>query len=132
MSDKRTVRLINKAMKQRAIALVDAAPEGWTVTIEPPKRSSEQNRRFHAMLGDIMRAKPEGRDLPWDVWRSLLMAEAGFKPRFEPSLDGNGVIPVGFSSSRLRKAEFADLITATQAYGDAHGVQWSEPWPYDT
>lgn len=131
MTDKRIIRLTGTRQRENAASLVWAAPEGYVCEISEPKRSSDQNRKFHAMLGDIMKAKPQGRDLPWDVWRSLLMAEAGFKPRFEPSLDGNGVIPVGFSSSRLRKAEFADLITATQAYGDDHGVQWSEPNPYE-
>jgi len=51
--------------------------------------------------------------------------------RFEMGLDGQP-FPVGFSSSRLSKREFADLITIVQEYGDRHGVAWSEPNPYET
>lgn len=131
MAGKRTIKIASPYHRRQAVDAVIGAPDGYVVTVAEPTRTSEQNRKFHAMLRDIMRAKPEGRDLPWDVWRSLLMAEAGFKPRFEPSLDGQGVVPIGFSSSRLKKAEFADLITATYAYGDMHGVVWSEPNPYE-
>lgn len=130
MTDRRTIKLVTKAHRQRAIALVSSAPEGFVVDISAPKRSSEANRRFWAMVGDIARAKPEGRELPVETWKSLLMAYAGFQPRFEPSLDGNGVVPIGYKSSRLNKADFSMLIEACYAYGAQHGVEWSEPNPY--
>ena len=120
-----TIRLF--ANRQRAHQLVDAAPDGAVLNIREAARSNDQNAKLWAMLSDVARAKPEGRFLPADIWKSLFMAEAGFKPHFEPSLDGKGVVPTGYKSSRLRKAEFSDLIEAIYAFGAQHDVQWSEP-----
>lgn len=122
-----TVRLTTKANRRRVHALVDAAPEGAVVNIRAATRSGEQNAKLWAMLSDVSRAKPEGRELPPEIWKSLFMAEAGFKPRFEPSLDGRGVVPVGYKSSRLTKAEFSELIECIYAFGAQHGVEWTEP-----
>lgn len=122
-----TIILATRAHRQRAHALLDAAPERAVVNIREATRTNDQNAKLWAMLSDISRAKPQGRVLPVDVWKSLFMASVGHPCRFEPSLDGNGVVPIGFKSSRLNKAEFADLIEAVYAYGAEHSVQWSEP-----
>jgi hypothetical protein len=121
-----TIILGTERAAKEAVRVILAAPNGSVLKVSAPKRSNEQNDKFWAMVGDISRAKPEGRELPPDVWKALLMAEAGFKPRFEMSLDGQGVIPVGYKSSRLTKAEFSDLIEAAYAYGAQHGIQWSD------
>lgn len=131
MSKGQTIRLVSPETRRRAHMLIEAAPDGAVLNIQEAKRSDQQNRKLWACISDIARAKPDGRTYPVDVWKSLFMAEAGFKPIFEPSLDGQGVIPIGYKSSRLDKREFADLLTAVLAYGDQHGVQWSEPNPYD-
>ena len=120
-----TIRLFSN--RRRAHDLVDAAPEGAVLNIRPATRSSEQNSKLWAMLSDLARAKPEGRDYPTDVWKSLAMAMCGHKVRFEPALDGDGVVPIGFRSSRLTKEEMSDLIEQLYAYGAEHGVEWSEP-----
>lgn len=127
MSAGQTIILGTKRAAEQAVKVIIAAPPGSVMSVKPPRRTIPQNDRFWAMVGDISRAKPEGRSYPPDVWKALLMAEAGFKPLFEPSLDGMGVIPVGYKSSKLTKAEFSDLIEAAFAYGARHGVEWSEP-----
>ncbi len=111
--------------------LIEAAPDGAVLNIQEGARTLDQNSKLWACISDVARAKPEGRVYPTHIWKALFMAEAGFKPIFEPSLDGQGVIPIGYKSSRLNKREFADLITAVLAYGDQHGVKWSEPNPYE-
>ena len=122
-----TIRLVGDSQRDHAKRMIDRAPPHAVVNIREATRSGEQNARMWAMLSDVARAKPQGRVLSTDVWKALFMAEAGFKPRFEPSLDGQGVVPVGYKSSGLRKAEFSDLIEAIAAFGAEHGVQWSEP-----
>jgi hypothetical protein len=111
----------------QAKQLIDKAPPGSVVKIDLPKRSADQNAKMHAMLSDVSRAKPEGRDYPPEIWKSLFMADVGFEPRFEPALNGRGVVPIGYKSSRLNKGEFSDLIEAIYAYGAEHGVEWTEP-----
>jgi hypothetical protein len=118
------LRQHNRALAHR---LIDAAPDGHVCKVSPPKRTSDQNDKMWAMLSDVARAKPQGRNLPPEVWKCLFMSEAGFEARWEPSLDGQGVVHVGFKSSRLNKAQFSELIEAISAFGAEHGVQWSDP-----
>ena len=124
--------IILRGDSQRALAcdLVRAAPDDAVVKIAAPKRTHDQNAKLWAMISDVSRAKPEGRMHTPEVWKCLFMASCGHTVRFELGLD-NKPFPIGFSSSRLCKSEFADLITVVQEYGDRHGVQWSEPNPYE-
>lgn len=114
--------------RQRAIAhaLVDRAPPGAVLNIQEAKRTLDQNSKWHAMVSDIARAKPDGRVHDVRTWKALLMADADFTPLFERSLDGGSIVHIGFKSSRLKKAEFSDLIEATLAYGARHGVIWTD------
>lgn len=49
----------------------------------------------------------------------------------EMALDGRGVVPVGFRSSRLTKEQMSDLMEMISEYGARHGVEWSEPQQQD-
>lgn len=123
MSDGQT--LIVGTNRETIHRVIDCAPRGSVVNVKPPRRTLDQNAKMHAMLSDISRAKPGGRVLPPEVWKALFMHEAGFKCTFEPSLDGSGVVPLGFKSSRLSKAEFSDLIECINAFAAEHGVEFS-------
>jgi hypothetical protein len=121
------VRLFDGAARAVARRLIDLAPFGAVVQISAPRRTTEQNSKLWAMLSDVARAKPEGRVLSTDDWKALFMSAAGFKCRFEPGIDGEGFVPLGFKSSRLSKIEFSDVIEAMYEYGARHGIEWSEP-----
>jgi hypothetical protein len=123
-----TVRLVGPEQRALAHLYIDEAADRSVVTIRPETRSNAQNARMWAMLTDVARSKPEGREYTEEIWKCLFMSEAGFKAIWEPSLDGQGVVPIGFKSSRLTKAEFSDVIEAIYAYGSEHGVKWSEPY----
>ncbi len=118
-----TVILNTAGDVRRAHALLDRAPMGAVVNIQEARRTNEQNALMWALLSEIAAAKPQGRVLPTETWKALFMHEAGFKCTFEPSLDGQGVVPLGFKSSRLRKAEFSDLIEAIRAFAAENGVE---------
>lgn len=122
-----TVILAGQAQRDLAKGLVDRAPPYAVIAIREATRTSDQNAKMWAMLSDVARAKPQGRVLPTEIWKALFMAECGHKMRFEPSLDGEGVIAIGYRSSRLTKAEMSDMIECIYAYGAEHGVLWSEP-----
>ncbi len=122
-----TIILGTERAAKEALRVILAAPTGSVLNVKPPTRTDEQNARMWAMLSDVARAKPEGRTLTADAWKCLFMQQAGFKFTWEPGLDGEGVVPIGFKSSRLRKAEFSDLIECIAEYGARHGVEWSEP-----
>jgi hypothetical protein len=127
-----TQTIILRGDRQRAMAcdLIRAAPDDAVVKVSAPKRTHDQNAKLWAMISDVSRAKPEGRMHTPEVWKCLFMAACGHTVRFEIGLD-NKPFPIGFSSSRLTKSEFADLITVVQEYGDRHCVIWSEPNPYE-
>ena len=126
-------RLLSDQQRHRAKQSIDSAPDGYFVRIDPPKRSLEQNAKMHAMLADIVKAKPQGRDHDAETWKCLLMdavgretGSKGFMPRWQPALDGNGVINTGYRSSRLTVQDMADFITFMQAWGDELGIPWSD------
>jgi hypothetical protein len=87
---------------------------------------------MQAMLSDVAISKPGGRKLLPHQWKALFMDaleretnNAAFGSRWEPSLDGEGVVNLGYRSSKLRKSEMADLITFIEVWGAENGVRWS-------
>jgi hypothetical protein len=127
MANGQTIRLNTAGNRVMAHRWIDIAPNGAVVNIKEANRTSDQNALMWALLSDIARAKPEGRVLPTEIWKCLFMSACGQAVRFEPGLDGEGVVPVGFRSSRLTKAEMSDVIECIIEYGTRHEVAWSEP-----
>ena len=117
--------VILRGNRETAHRMVDAAPMGAVLNIRPATRSTAQNARMWALLSEISRAKPEGRELTPEVWKSIFMHALGHAQRFEMALDGNGVVPVGFRSSRLTKEEMGDLMEMIEEYGARHNV-WKD------
>lgn len=113
-------------MREAAIAAVYEAPLGSVVTISPPPQSWEQQKKMWAMLHDISRAKPLGRDLPAESWKFIMMRALGYETQFELDLQGRP-FPVGMSSKDLGKKGTSDLIEFMYAFGAEHNVQWTEP-----
>ena len=95
------------------------------MTISAPRRTLDQSAKMWAMLSDISRAKPEGRSITPDVWKSLFLHSLDHATRFEMALDGRGMVPVGFRTSRLSKDQMSELIEVIAEYGARHNVQWS-------
>ena len=120
-----TVILHGPATRSFAKQMIDVAPEGSVVNIRAATRTLDQNAKMWAMLSDISRAKPDGRMHTPEVWKTLFMHACGHAVQFEMGLDGHP-FPTGFRSSRMTKAQMADLITFIAEYGDRHGVQWSD------
>lgn len=121
-----TVVLYSPARREAARMLVDAAPHDAVVTIRPPSRSTAQNAKMWAMLSDISRARPEGRQWTPETWKCAFMHSLGHQVQFCEGLDNSGPFPLGFRSSRLRKAQMADLIECIYEYGARHGIEWGD------
>lgn len=127
MSAGQTIRLTSDINRARAARWCAAAPHGAVVNIREATRTNDQNALMWALLSDVSRAKPEGRELTPDVWKSLFLHSLDHAQRFEMALDGKGMVPIGFRSSRLNKQQMADLIEVILEYGSRHNVVWSEP-----
>ena len=92
-----------------------------TLSVEEQRRNNSQNALLHATLADIARTREwAGRKWEAEVWKRLLTA-AWMRTRGEqlvvvPALDGHGVDVVFQRTSRLSKAEMAELIDFIQAW----------------
>lgn len=117
-----TIILNSDFKRMQAHRLIEQAPTGAILNIKEAKRTQDQNALMWSLLSQISRAKPDGRVLDTDTWKALFMHSAGFSCTFEPTLDGKGVVPLGFKSSRLRKAEFSDLIEAIFSFAAEKGI----------
>ena len=118
------VHLRGQYQRDLAKSLIDKAPDNAVVKISPEKRSDDQNSLMWSLLSDISRAKPEGRCHIPEIWKCIMMAACGYEVAFEHGIDGRP-FPLGFSSSRLTKAQMSDLIEFIMAYGTKHNVKWS-------
>lgn len=122
-----TLILGSERAEEEAVRVIKAAPQGSVMTVKPPTRTIDQNDKMWAMLSDLSRAKPEGRKYTPKVWKTLVMHKLDHEMRFEMALDGNGMVPVDYSSSSMTKAQMSDMIEAMYEYGGRHGVVWSGP-----
>jgi hypothetical protein len=126
MSDGQTIILRNDYTRMQAHRLIEQAPQGAVLNIRAARRTVDQNALMWALLSEISRAKPEGRTLTPDVWKSLFLHALDHSQRFEMALDGKGMVPVGFRSSRLSKEQFSALIDTIHEYAARHGIVLSD------
>jgi hypothetical protein len=119
------VILSSEFYRSRARHLIDKAPAGYVMTLDEPKRTLDQNNKLWAMLTDVSVAMPLGRRHTPDDWKAIFMNACGWECQFVEGLDGRP-FPKGFRSSHLTKSQMGDLINFIQAFGDEHGVRWSD------
>lgn len=117
-----TIPLISERRRRIAQDLIWQAPNGHIARIGPPRRSNKQNDRMWAMIGDVSRAKPEGRVMTPEQWKGVFMREAGHQVQFLIGLD-NEPFPFGYRSSLLTVKEMIDLQTVIEAYAAQQGIQ---------
>ena len=111
--------------RDNAHRVLDAAPDGSIAKILPPRRTLDQNSKLWAMLSDISVSMPEGRRHTPEDWKAIFMNACGWEVQFLSGLDGRP-FPSGFRSSKMSKEQMGDLISFVLAYGDEHGVRWSD------
>ena len=145
MPDRFTARLWGQVQAHQAIEAawryakpMLLAEHRLVLEVRPETRSSEQNRLLHAMLGDI------AAQLEWagarrdpEVWKRLLTA-AWLRARGEsveilPALDGHGVDVVFRRTSKLTRAECAELCDFIAAWAVDRGVEFrdAQQWQVD-
>lgn len=127
MSDKRLWILAHAEARRRAIAAVEESPQGYVVTVAPPKRSGPQNDMLHALLGEISARLPwAGKMRSKEVWKRLTTAAwlraRGDSVEVLPALDGHGVDIVYSPTSSLSKGECAELLDFVTAWAAEAGL----------
>lgn len=122
-----TVRITSPYARERAAAMCLRAPEGFTMTLRAPTRTTAQNAKMWAMLTDISRAKPDGRKHTPEVWKAIFMQGMGHQQHFEEDLDGRP-FPLGYRSSRMTVGQMSDFIEFVYATCAQKGwrIDWTD------
>ena len=132
MMARNIIILANDALRAKAMQYVRLAPPNSRVEFKGPQRSTDQNAKMWACLSDIARQLGwHGKKLTADNWKVMFLDALRRHHKEEllavPNLDNTGFVDLGKSSSDLSKEEMADLITLILQFGDAHGVEFTEP-----
>jgi hypothetical protein len=117
-----TVIIAGERQREFAHKLVSQAPVGYVVKVQPQKRTHEQNDLMWALLTELSKAKPNGREATPDAWKLLVMHACGHACQFEIGLNGTP-FPTGFRSSQLTKSQMSDLIEWIYQYAAEAGVE---------
>ena len=125
MSDKRTIRLVATS-RPAAIEAVRNAPDGYLMTIQPPKRSLEQNAKMWCLLTDVSKQViHHGQRLSQEAWKDLFTAHLKRQVML-PNIEGDGWIALGTRTSEMGVDEMMELIECIYCYGASKEVVWSE------
>jgi hypothetical protein len=119
--------LVNDQVRARAIAAVQAAPDGHIVDIKPPTRSLEQNSAQWPILeafADQLEWPVNGRQtrLTADEFKDILTAAFNNETvRLAAGLNG-GVVMLGLRTSKMGKARFSEWLDFLHATAADRGV----------
>ncbi|MDE2020695.1 MAG: recombination protein NinB [Patescibacteria group bacterium] len=103
------------------------APNGTRVEFKKSKRSLPQNDRMWAMLTDVARQLQwHGQKLTPDDWKLVFLDGLKREKRLVPSLEGDGFVNLGRSSSDLSKDEMSELLDLIAAFGSTHSVMFND------
>ena len=121
------IRLVGDRQRAYARRVIDEAPVGHVMKLGAETRRDAQNRKLWPMIEDIRTQVPGFDTYTKEDIKLRLMNALGAEMRFLPTLEGEGMFPVGLSSSTLTVAQFAGLIELIYAFGAKNNVRWSEP-----
>jgi hypothetical protein len=125
--DHQNISRVFRAMFEKAKG-IDKAME---LVLRERRRSSDQNKKLWPMLSDVasqVQLCING-EMVWaqpEDWKEVFTACLKREQRMAQGIDG-GLVILGARTSRMRKAEFSELIELIYAFGAERGVKWSEP-----
>lgn len=127
-----------------------AADKLWRFRIDEfDEKTREQEKKYHAMLGDIAdQAKHLNMTFTLDDWKRLCVQQfrqdciENDVPRLKeywtrhefkvvPSLDGRSLVALGTQTRDFPKYVAAGFMEWLYHYGAENNIQWSEPVQFD-
>ena len=109
-------------------ALANGEAGSWWSMVVTDTRTDEQNRKLWPMLADVAtQVEWFGQRLDKEDWKLIFLAALNRETRIVPNLENNGFVNLSTSSSKLSKAQFADLIELIYKFGADRGVVWTDP-----
>lgn len=146
--DKRTLILRSDDVRERALALIrnlpiDAEKPLRIVIDDPlPAKSRDQEKKYHAMIGDIARQFEHcGKKWPAEDMKRLLVdqfrRDTAKDPaiaelwnsmgilEMAPALDGSGVVVLGIQTRRFPMRLASIFVEWLFAFGAELNIEWS-------
>lgn len=134
MSEQRIWYIGNSSLKLHKILSALASflirpTDDWELVLRPHKRarSSEQNRRYWAILNEIAEYAVHGQKYPADAWHEY------FKGRFigkeEIRLPNGDTLNRPISTTTLDVGQFADYMTQVEAWAAGRGILLGDEVP---
>ena len=113
--------------RQRAASECLTAPDGYRCTIEPAKRSLDQNAIFHAICSEVSKkAEWMGRKLEPDQWKVLFVSGHSIATKqggdIVPGIEGE-FVSLRESTAKMSKARATSLIEYTMAWCADKGIE---------
>jgi NinB protein len=125
--NKQTFIINGSRSRECMLVAASAVPDGYVVTISPPKRSLPQNNRMWAMLTDV-RKQVNWHDLVLveEEWKHIFSASL-FGQRTVPNLESNGFVVMGKSTKEFTVPVMNDMMELMSAFGSERDIRWSSP-----
>jgi hypothetical protein len=123
----RLSRTITSHNRVELVRAVELAPLGAYFQLIDAPRTLAQNRTMWRLLTRIAdQLEHCGEHWAPDDWKCAFLKAMGKKLRFMPALDGDGVVAIGYHSSKLSRAEMSEMIELIYSYGAEHGVDFDD------
>ena len=131
MIDKRRFVLAHSTARAGAVQCVKDAPDGYWVTIEPPKRTLDQSAMFHALCGDVAKqATWMGKKRTPAQWKVLFISghsiASGGGSEVVGGLEGE-LVNVRESTAQMSKKRLSSLVEYCVAWAAENDVRLSTP-----
>jgi hypothetical protein len=124
----RLSRTLTAKNRDEILRAVELAPLGSQIELVSDLRTLAQNRLMWRSLSRLAEQVEHcGEHWEPDAWRAAFLKAMGVKLAFMPALDGEGVVAIGYRSSRLSKSEMSEMIERIYEYGARHGVNFDDP-----
>ena len=128
MSERQFFVMAHATARANAVRAVQTAPEGFCVEVREPKRTLDQNAKFHALCSDLARA-----GVPWagkprkaDEWKVLLVSGHAVATKegaeIVPGLEGE-FVNIRESTAAMSRARGSSLIEYAVAFCASHGIE---------
>lgn len=130
MSERHTLILtrLNRMDAHRGVdAAVNRSLHGrpWVLELREAKRSDEQNNAIHGLIDQILKQRPHhcGLAMSKESYKAIFMHALGQELKMLPTLAGDGMFPLGLSTSKLTVTEGSDLIEFMLAWCAREGLE---------
>lgn len=122
----KSFRLSHATARQLAASYCLEGPDGLVVTFKENTRSLESNAAMWAKLSEISEQVVwYGKKLSAEDWKTVLTASLR-QTRVVPTIDGDGFVPLGMSTSKMSVKEMSALLDLIDAFAAQQGVVFTE------